>query len=196
MTNVFDTIMNRRSIRTYQQRIVPEEVIREILVAADWAPSAHNAQPWRFVVLTNDSIKRELAEAMAESWAIDMAKEGLRIEPGLRKVRVERFATAPTLILACLTMDGMNKFSDQKGQKAERDLAMQSLGAALQNLLLAAYEKGLGACWFCAPGFCKKTVRKVLNIPKDIEPEALIALGYPAENLSTPSRKGAQRILF
>jgi len=189
MSNVFDTIRKRRSIRTYQPRTVPEAVIREVLVAAGWAPSAHNAQPWRFIVLVNASIKRELAESMAESWAIDMAKNGLKIESELRENRVERFATAPALILACITMDGMNKFSDQKQQNAERDLAMQSLGAALQNMLLVAHEKGLGACWFCAPGFCKQTVRKVLKIPEEVEPEALIALGYPAEKPIVQARK-------
>jgi coenzyme F420-0:L-glutamate ligase / coenzyme F420-1:gamma-L-glutamate ligase len=189
MSNMLDAIKERRSVRTYQSRTVPHELIEQVLVAAGWAPSAHNAQPWRFIVLADESVKRELAEAMAESWAADMAKDGLKIEADKRKVRVERFATAPVLILACLTMDGMMEFSDEKRQNSERDLAMQSLGAALQNLLLAAHAKGLGACWFCAPGFCKETVRKVLKIPDEVEPEALIAMGYPAEKPPVPSKK-------
>ena len=189
MSNMLDAIRERRSIRKYQSRTVPHELIEQVLVAAGWAPSAHNAQPWRFIVLADESVKRELAEAMAESWAADMAKDDLNIEADKRKVRVERFATAPVLILACLTMDGMDNFSDEKRQKCERDLAMQSLGAALQNLLLAAHAKGLGACWFCAPGFCKETVRKVLKIPDEVEPEALIAMGYPAEKPPVPSKK-------
>ena len=189
MSNLFEAIENRRSIRKYQSRTVPESVINEILKAAGWAPSAHNAQPWRFIVLDDALVKRDLAEAMAESWATDIAKDGLKIEANVRKLRVERFATAPALLLACLTMDGMNKHSNQKGQTAERDLAMQSLGAALQNMLLAAHEKGLGACLFCAPGFCKQTVRKVLKIPDDIDPETLIVMGYAAEKPATPARK-------
>jgi coenzyme F420-0:L-glutamate ligase / coenzyme F420-1:gamma-L-glutamate ligase len=189
MSNMLDAIRERRSIRKYQSRTVPHELIEQVLVAAGWAPSAHNAQPWRFIVLADESVKRELAETMAESWAADMAKDGLKIEADKRKVRVERFATAPVLILACLTMDGMMEFSDEKRQNSERDLAMQSLGAALQNLLLAAHAKGLGACWFCAPGFCKETVRKVLKIPDEVEPEALIAMGYPAEKPPVPSKK-------
>jgi coenzyme F420-0:L-glutamate ligase/coenzyme F420-1:gamma-L-glutamate ligase len=189
MSNVFDAIRMRRSIRKYQTRPIQQELIKEVLVAAGWAPSAHNAQPWRFIVLENILVKRKLAEAMAESWATDMAKDGLKIEADMYKVRVERFATAPLIILACLTMDGMNKFSDQERQNTERDLAMQSLGAALQNILLVAYEKGLGACWFCAPGFCKQTVRKVLRIPDEVVPEALIAMGYPAEEPTAPPRK-------
>lgn len=189
MSHVLDAIRERRSVRKYQARPVPQEAVEEVLVAAGWAPSAHNAQPWRFIVLADASVKRELAEAMAESWAADMAKDSLKIENDKRKVRVERFATAPVLILACLTMDGMRKFPDEKRQKSERDLAMQSLGAALQNLLLAAHAKGLGACWFCAPGFCKETVRKVLKIPDEVEPEALIAMGYSTEKPPMPLKK-------
>ena len=189
MTDVFDAIRQRRSVRKYLARPVPQEAIEEVLAAAGWAPSAHNVQPWRFIVLADTSVKRRLAEAMAESWAADMAKDGLNIEAEKFKFRVERFANAPVLILACLTMDGMDSFSDEKRQKCERDLAMQSLAAALQNMLLAAHAKGLGACWFCAPGFCKETVRKMLEIPGEVEPEALIAMGYPAEQPPVPSKK-------
>lgn len=189
MSHVLDAIKERRSIRKYLARPVQQGAIEEVLVAAGWAPSAHNAQPWRFIVLVDASVKRELAEAMAKSWAADMAKNGLKIEAEMRKVRVERFATAPVLILACLTMDGMRKFTDERRQNSERDLAMQSLGVALQNLLLAAHAKGLGACWFCAPVFCKETVRKVLKIPEEVEPEALVAMGYPAEKPPVPPRK-------
>ncbi len=83
----------------------------------------------------------------------------------------------------------MNKFPDKKKESIERDLAIQSFGAAIQNLLLAAHGKGLGACWFCAPAFCKKTVRKALNIPESVDPHALIAMGYPAEKPPMPLRK-------
>lgn len=186
MSDVLDAIKERRSIRKYLDRPVPKKAIEEILATADWAPSAHNAQPWRFIVLADGSIKRKLAEAMAKSWAADMAKDGTTVEPEKLKVRAERFATSPVLILACLTMDGMRKFSDEQRQNIERDSAMQSLGAALQNLLLAAHVKGLGACWFGAPAFCKEIVRTVLKIPDNVEPEALIMMGYPAEKPPVP----------
>lgn len=189
MSNIFDAIKERRSIRKYKARSVPKELIEEVLVAAGWAPSAHNSQPWRFIVLDDPLIKREISKAMAESWAEDLSKEGIEIRPKVHKMRVERFATAPALILACTTMVGMKKFSDKRRSDAERDLVMQSLGAALQSMLLAINEKGLGACWFCAPSFCKPTVRRVLKIPEEIEPEALITIGYPAEKPLPPSRK-------
>jgi F420 biosynthesis protein FbiB-like protein len=189
MSHLLDELRERRSIRKYQVRPVPQELIRDILLAAGWAPSPHNAQPWRFIVLVDPRLKGRLAEAMAKAWAADMAKDGSTIEPEKFKLRVERFATAPTLILACLSMEGMIKFPDLERQRCERDLAMQSLGAALQNLLLAAHSLGLGACWFCAPAFCKETVRRVLGIPREVEPEALIALGYPDEEPPVPPKR-------
>ena len=189
MSHVSDAIKKRRSVRKYLARPVPQEAIEEVLVAAGWAPSAHNTQPWRFIILADRSVKRELAEAMAESWAADIAKDGLNIDPEKIKFRVERFATAPVLILACLTIDGMDNFPDEKRQKCERDLAMQSLAAALENMLLAAHSLGLGACWFCAPAFCKETVREALEIPVEVEPQALIALGFPAEEPPAPPKK-------
>ena len=189
MQDIFSLIKDRRSIRKYQNKPVPQDLIEEVLVAAGWAPSAHNAQSWRFLVLTEESTKRELAETMAESWAADMSKDGVKIEEEVIKVRVQRFASAPVLILACSTMQGMNKQPDVERQSVERDLAMQSLGAAMQNLLLSVHAKGLGACWFCAPSFCKETVRRVLRIPAEVEPQALIAMGYPSEKPAIPARK-------
>jgi F420 biosynthesis protein FbiB-like protein len=192
MPRVTDAIKQRRSIRKYSPRPISPEILREILEAAGWAPSAHNAQPWRFIVLTEESAKQALAEAMADAWTADMAKDGVAVEAQKRKASIERFTHAPALIVACLTMEDMKVYPDERRQRSERDLAMQSLGAAIQNMLLAAHTEGLGACWFSAPSFCKETVRKVLKIPEMVEPQALIALGYPAEKPRAPSRKPLQ----
>jgi coenzyme F420-0:L-glutamate ligase/coenzyme F420-1:gamma-L-glutamate ligase len=191
MGYVMDLIKRRRSIRKFSPRQIDVAVVREVLEAAQWAPSAHNAQPCRFIVLIDDALKRDLAEAMAAAWRADMTKDGLAVEvrENTAQDSVERFARAPVLVVACLTMKDMDKYADELRQRCERDLAVQSLGAAVQNMLLVAHAKGLGACWFSAPSFCKETVRKVLKMPKDVEPQALIALGYPAEKPRAPSRK-------
>ena len=189
MSDMLNAIRQRRSIRKYQQRQVPTGIILEVLLAAGWAPSPHNSQPWRFIVLADSSIKAELVHAMVDSWAADLIRDGVKVNADMRQKRIDRFTDSPVLILVCSTMDGLRKFPDEKRQVCERDLAMQSLGAALQNLLLAAHIKGLGACWFCAPGFCKQTVRKVLQIPVTVEPEAFVTVGYPAEAPSLPKKK-------
>jgi F420 biosynthesis protein FbiB-like protein len=191
-----DVIKKRRSVRKYLPQIVPRDAVLEVLGAAGWAPSAHNSQPWRFIILENHSVKRELAEAMADAWAIDVEKDGGKIDAKMRQERVERFANAPALILACTVMDGLRNFSDQKRQMFERDLAQQSLGAAMQNLLLTAHALGFGACWFCAPGFCKEKVREVLWIPQAVEPEAFIIMGYPAEIPTLPPKKSVGEYCF
>ena len=196
MSKLLNELRARRSVRKYLDKQVPEELIREVLEAARWAPSAHNAQPWRFIVLADPQAKRRLAETMADTWASEAAKEGVYIEPKTFKLRVERFVNAPALVLACFCMDGMAKLPDDEKQRIERDLAMQSLAAAVQNMLLAAHSLGLGTCWFCAPSFCKQTVRETLEIPKEVEPEALIMLGYPAEEPAAPVRKPLDEYCF
>jgi nitroreductase len=93
-------------------------------------------------------------------------------------------------------MEGLRKFPDEKRQICEHDLAMQSLGAAMQNLLLMAHVVGLGACWFCAPCFCKETVRKMLKIPDAVEPEAFVIMGYSAEIPLVPTKKSLGEYCF
>jgi coenzyme F420-0:L-glutamate ligase/coenzyme F420-1:gamma-L-glutamate ligase len=181
MIDTLNILSERRSVRKYLPREVPNELVKRVLLAGGRAPSAHNAQPWRFIVIADPSVKRALALAMAEAWAVDLIRDGFAVEAEKRKTRIEQFEKAPVIIVACLTTEDMRKFNDVRRQNCERDLAIQSLGAALENLLLAAHALGLGACWFSAPCFCKETVRKTLNIPGSIEPEALVVMGYPAE---------------
>ena len=151
MSHLLDDLRERRSVRKYQTRLVPEELVRKVLEVAGWAPSAHNAQPWRFVVLADPQVKRLLSEVMAKAWAVDVAKDGVSVEPEIFKLRVERFADAPALVLACFSMDGMATFHDQRRQGLERDLALQSLAAAIENLLIGCTFVGFrGMLVLCA----------------------------------------------
>lgn len=198
MSHVIDVIRERRSIRKYLQQPVPHEVLREILKAAQWAPSAHNAQPSRFIVLTDPSVKRSLAVAMAQAWMHDLKKDGVlqTTRTASANASVERFVNVPVLVVACLTMKDMVQFPDEERQRCEHDLAVQSLSAAIQNLLLTAHAKQLGSCWYCAPIFCKSAVRQALKIPDEAEPQAVITLGYPAEKPSSPHRRTLNEIAF
>lgn len=196
MSTIDVAIRKRRSIRKYQPTPVSNEAVLEVLEAAGWAPSAHNSQPWRFIILTSKALKMQLAQAMANAWEADVAKEGLPLENVKRVGCVRRFSEAPVLIVACILMEEVKRFPDAKRQECERDLANQGLGAAVQNLLLAAHCRRLGACWYCAPAFCRETVRQVLNIPLEVEPQALITMGYPAEETVVPPRKGLGEFCF
>ena len=198
MSNIKIALKERRSIRKYSQQPIPTKVLLEILEAASWAPSAHNAQPWRFIVVAQPEKKRSLAGAMAKPWLRDLEKDGEPMETrtAIAEDSVEHFSNAPALVVACSTMENMRRYPDKKRQKTERDLAVQSLGAATQTLLLAAHDKQLGACWYCAPAFCKDAVKQELKIPREVEPQALIAIGYPAEKPNPPKRKSLDTFVF
>ncbi|MCD6538915.1 nitroreductase family protein [Candidatus Bathyarchaeota archaeon] len=145
---IFDLIKGRRSVRKYSLREVPRDVLFKILEAARWAPSAHNAQPWRFIVITDRSLKRKLAERMAEEWIKDMRRDGVpwNTREKLANASIRQFTDAPVLIVACLTMEDMDTYPDRRRMTYEHIMAVQSLAASIQNILLAAYSEGLGAC--------------------------------------------------
>lgn len=196
-SNRIDFLKNRRSIHEYTSRVVSESVLNKVLEAATWAPSAHNSQPWRFIVVKDSALKMKLARAMATNWKRDLAKDGVseKDRENLTRASVERFSNAPIIIVPCLTMTEMHHYPDKRRQKIEFIMGVQSVAAAVENMLLAAHAVGLGSCWFCAPLFCPETVRKVLNIPSGIEPQALITLGYPASRPEPPLRKSLKEIL-
>jgi coenzyme F420-0:L-glutamate ligase/coenzyme F420-1:gamma-L-glutamate ligase len=196
MNTLIDAITKRRSIRKYTTRKVSKETCDEILEAATWAPSAHNAQPWRFTVLTEASTKEALAGAMAKAWIEDINKKNTSPEFSQKLVSrsIERFTTAPVVVVACVTMAELPKPVEDGRREIERDLALQSLGAAIENLLLAVHSKGLGACWYCAPIFCKDVVKEILRLPTSFEPQALVTIGYPSEIPATPKREPFQDI--
>lgn len=180
----------RRSIRRYQPQAVPRLIIEQLLTAAHWAPSAHNRQPWRFVVISDSAVKTALATAMGARLRSDLTADGRPaglIEQDVNR-SYQRLTQAPVLIVLCLTMVDMDQYPDGRRQQNEWLMAVQSVAMAGQNLLLAAHQLGLGGCWLCAPLFCPETVQQVLELPAEWQPQGLISLGYPAEE-KTKSRR-------
>jgi F420 biosynthesis protein FbiB-like protein len=194
----FDGILrSRRSVRAYKPEPLDSELLREALDAARWAPSPHNAQPWRFVVLTTVQSKLNLAEAMGQPFRRDLLADGL--SPDEVAARTEqsrnRLAGAAAVVVVCLSEEGLQRYPDADRQAAERAMAVQSLGAAIQNLLLTLHHRGWGACWMCAPLFCPETVRLALDLPDGWEPQAMITVGRPAEEPIAPGRRGLESIV-
>jgi len=193
----WQTILGRRSIRRYRPEPVPREVIERLLTAAIWAPSAHNRQPWRFVVVTQPDGKRALAEAMARRWRADMMKAGLDEEEIENRVQrsQQRLTDPPVLVVGCITMQDMDDHSDEKLAEREYIMATQSLALALGNLMLAAYHEGLGSCWICAPLFAPEEARMALNLADDWQPQAVITLGWPDEERKS-ERKPLEEVIL
>jgi coenzyme F420-0:L-glutamate ligase/coenzyme F420-1:gamma-L-glutamate ligase len=191
-------ILGRRSIRRYQDRPVPREVLEAILTAAIWAPSAHNRQPWRFAVMMSPDVRKALAAAMGMRLRADLEADNVPQEMIDQNVSrsFSRIGGAPVLVLACMSMTDMDKYPDNRRAAAERLMAAQSTALAVQNLLLAAHAEGLGACWMCAPLFCPDTVITQLDLPADWEPQALITLGYPAEQKQSTRQPLESRVIW
>lgn len=195
--DLLSVFRSRRSIKEYLSKEVSKEVLFRILEAGRWAPSAHNAQPWRFMVIRDSALKQKLAKAMASRWDKDMSKNGVPKEQreSLTKASVERFENAPIIIIVCLIRENMDEYPDERRKKIEYVMAVQSVAAAIENLLLAAHGEELGSCWFCAPLFCQDVVRKILKIPLHVDPQALITLGYPVNKPNPPPRKPLEDIV-
>lgn len=193
-----DIIRTRRSIRRFQQRDVPRDRLERLLDAATWAPSAHNRQPWRFVVLTRAEDRSRLAEAMAARLRRDLEADGVPAEAIQADTArsIARLTGAAVLIVVGMTMQDMDTYPDARRQDAERTMAVQSVAMAAQNLLLMAHAEGLGACWLCAPLFCGDVVRDTLELSADWEPQSIIALGYPDEQREKTRQPLDTRVKF
>lgn len=154
--NVHEAIHRRRSIRRFEPgREVPPELVEKLLTAATLAPSAGNAQPWRFIVVLSPGLKGELARAALGQAFI---------------------AQAPVVLVVCADLERARR---AYGERGESLYCLQDTAAATQNILLTATELGLGTCWVGA--FDEGEVARLLGLPSSLRPVALIPVGYPAE---------------
>jgi PPOX class probable F420-dependent enzyme len=174
----------RHVVRQFKQMPVPRTLVEQTIEAARWAPSPHGAQPWRFVVITRQETKEKLAEAMAEEWRRNLAMDGEAPEVvAIREGKShQRIVNSPVLIIPCLYLEDLQVYPDLQRQQAEVTMAIQSLGAAIQNMLLSASSLGLNTGWMCAPLFCPEVVVDALDLPTTLIPHALINMGYGAKD--------------
>ncbi|GCE16480.1 nitroreductase family protein [Dictyobacter kobayashii] len=182
VTDLATLMRSRRSVRQYQDLPVPREMLLQMLEAARWAPSPHGRQPWRFVVLTQPEPKLQLADAMGATWRENLEMDGQPAE--IVNIRLEksyqRILRAPAMIIPCLYLEDLDQYPDARRQEDEKTMAVQSIGAAIQNMLLTAYDLGLDTGWMCAPLFCPEVVCAALELDPRLIPQALITVGYAA----------------
>ncbi len=151
---------DRFSCRSYRSDAVEESLVLSVIDAARLAPSACNRQPWLFVIADTDELRSAVAASYDRDW----------------------FAAAPVYIVACgLHSDAWHRPHDGKDH-TDVDVAI-----VVEHLCLAASSLGLGTCWVC--NFDAKAVAEAFNMPADVEPVALIPLGYPAEGTVAPAKK-------
>ncbi|MDH5374923.1 MAG: nitroreductase family protein [Candidatus Bathyarchaeota archaeon] len=167
--DVLEAIKGRRSIRIFKTKEVPPEIVKKLIDAARWAPSAGNIQPWEFIIVRKPEIKRRLVEA------------------ALGQTFIEE---APVVIVVCANEV---RSSQGYGVRGKTLYCIQDTAAAIQNILLVGYSLGLGTCWVGA--FREEEAREVLKIHHGIRPVAIIPVGYPAETPPPRSRRPMNQIV-
>ena len=180
----------RRSIRAFLADPVPRPALDALIEAACLAPAPHHSRPWRFVAVDGADAKQALARGMGLKWRADLTADGVpqpRVDE-LVDASAHKIAGAPALVLGCLTWDGLDRYPDEARRRAEWGMALLSLGAAVENLMLAAADSGLASCWVAAPIFCPEEARDALVLPRDWLPHAMVMVGYP-----DPAYEGRRR---
>lgn len=167
--NFLELVQKRRSLRTYLDKLVEKEKLEYILECARLAPSWKNMQCWRFIVVEELSQRKALAETMAET------------NPG-RKALVQ----APVVIVLCAV-------PTESAVWEGKDYMMLDAGLAMEHLILAATEQGLGTCWQGL--FSEEKMRQALNIPENVKVVAMTPLGYAAEERNPRPRKAMEEIV-
>lgn len=187
---VAETIGRRRSVRKYLPGTIADEVLLRIASAGLSAPAPHHSRPWRFVVVTSEALIRSLAEAMAANWAKELRRDGTsesRISE-MTERSVLRLTEAPAVIVGCIDSAEVRVRRDDDLNRHEWTMAQFSLGAAIENIMLAATEEGLGTCWIASPLYCPKVVGDLLDLSETWIPQALITIGNPDPTYVPPER--------
>ena len=166
MTDNIDFILKRRSIRRFEQRPVEEEKITTLLRAGMAAPSAMNSQPWEFIVVTEEPLLERIRSVMEYGKMV-----------------------APLVIVPLGSPKVAASFAGET-------YWVQDCTAAVENILIAAANIGLGAVWVGVYPRQKKmtSIREILNIPADVFPLALLYIGYPAEQKPLHTKYKAERV--
>ena len=179
---LFEAIKGRRSIRRFKPDQVDKSVLSEIIEAASWAPSFLDHQNWFFVVLTGKE-KERLYSFLKERFGHILKSIEDELSEKVKHI-TSQFLTASGKAPAIIAV-----FSEISSASSPN--AVASVAAAIQNLLLAAHAKGLGACWTSGVIYVAEDVGNFLSI-LDKELVALITLGYPDEGPNPPQRKNGK----
>jgi nitroreductase len=158
---ILEIIKQRRSIRKFQKKEIPKEIIDQLVEALIWAPSAGNLQSRKFYLVFDQKTKQKLAEAALGQ---------------------EFIFEAPLVIVGCKD----DKIEWKYGERGKNLYAICDVAMAIQNLMLICQALGLGSCPVGA--FVEEEVSKILNLPENLHPILMVPVGYPAQKPSPPPR--------
>ena len=158
---VLRAVMERRSVRSFLKKDIPDDVMHVLINSLIWAPSAGNLQSRKFFFVRDEQLKRRLASAALNQ---------------------DFIAEAP-LTIVCCTDAGIRRHYGQRGVEL---YAIQDVSASIMGMMLVAREKGLGTCWVGA--FREEEVSQILELSENLRPVAMVPVGYPSRSPSPPSR--------
>ena len=200
-----ELIRTRRSVRQFQNKSVPEDLLIKALELATWAPNGGNYQPWRFLIVSNKNLIRQMADAVkAKTELIAAWPEARQFGEVVERWRKtsDFFRGAPVCI--AVLMGRYSSIADQvlrsrgEADPAGREIrsyrqlgnsSLQSVAAAITYLLLILHFFGLGTTWMAGPQQAKKEIEQILGVAPEWDFVDLIPVGYPAETPKAPSRK-------
>jgi len=197
---ILDLMQSRRSVRKFLPKVPARAVLEKLIEAAITAPSASNKQPWRFLVVTNSTVKARMAEAVSRA----VQRVASCIEPQFEAAfrnygdYFTRFESAPVVIVPLyrpLTLLSSMVGADLS-EKDRRNISCMeersgivSASLAVENLLLMAHDLGLGASGLTGPLIAQDELCGILKVPAGWDIVALVATGYADEQPTAPARK-------
>ncbi len=211
LAQMAELIKGRRSVRRFQDRPVPEDLLLKALELATWAPNGGNYQPWRFFIVSNKNLIHQMADAvkakteLMASWP-EACQYGEVVERWRRSC--DFFRNAPVCL--AILMGKYSSIADQilrsrgESDPVAREIhsfrqlgnsSLQSVAAAITYLLLVLHQFGLGATWMAGPQQAKKEIEKILGVSPEWDFVDLIPVGYPAESPKTPARKPIDEVV-
>ncbi len=203
--NLLKAIQLRRSIRKFRNRRVSADALRQMLEAAICAPSGSNRQPWRFQIIVNPAVRDRLVSCTQA--AIQDAAEDVQSGFATNFVSYSqyflKFGQAPALIVVLYKSEPMMASLFKEGtrsqelmQALELKSSMMSVSMAVQNLLLAATELGLGTCVMTGPLIAAEPLSRILSIPEGWDLLCMVSVGYPDEEPQPLRKKTVEHVVL
>jgi len=159
--NILEAVKKRRSIRNFQKKEIPEDLIDKLAESLIWAPSAGNLQSRKFYFIRDGAVKKRVAEAALNQGFI---------------------AGAPLVVIGCAD----SRISGRYGERGVSLYSIQDVACSIMSMMLVAFENGFGTCWVGA--FREEEVARILNLPISLKPVVIVPVGYPSKIPSPPQR--------
>lgn len=183
-------VLQRRTMRTFEDSEVPRDVIERSIAAAITAPAPHHTQPWRFLIMergVDDQRRTNLLDAMSKQWKSDLSAEGKPAEEIDRRIAPGNILrTAPAIIFAFMDLtNAVHTYPEEDGRNvSERDMFLIAGGAAVENILVSLAAEGYGSAWISSSIFCPEVMRAELGLSHNVWALGAIAVGKPASEAS------------